>query len=351
MATARRRVWLLAGAAVSASAAVWGLSGCGDSEARAGVNAGKVAPVAVFGEVGTSPGQFTYPRAIDSDGKDLWIIDKSARVQRIDPATGRSSALWTMPDWRLGKPTGITVGPPLPGCTDPFLLYVADSHYNRVMIYRPPARLEDPPELVAKFGEFGQGPGQFIFVSDVAVLAGADGKSVERIYVSEYDGHDRISVFDTSFTFLFQIGGPGSGTGPGAEFNRPQSVQIDPQRRWLIVTDACNHRVGVLTLDGKLVRWIGSPETAGLGPDSFSCPYGLLLMGDGTALVAEFGNHRVHHVDYVEGRSLGTFGEPGRAKGQFTSPWGLAMIGTTVYALDSGNERVQAFSKPETMRR
>lgn len=332
-------------------AAVLTLSGCGDSEARAGTHSGRFEPVAVFGEVGTSPGQFTYPRAMDSDGKSLWIIDKSARVQRIDPKTGQSSALWQMPDWRLGKPTGITIGPPLPGGKDPFLLYIADSHYNRVMIYRPPAKLGDAPELVAKFGEFGQGPGQFIFVSDVAILTAADGKTIERIYVSEYDGHDRISVFDSSFTFLFQIGGPGTGAGPEVEFSRPQSMGIDTERKWMVVTDACNHRVGVLTLDGKLIRWIGSPDTAGDGPDSFSFPYGLLLLGDGTALTTEFGNQRVHHVDYVEGKSLGTYGEPGRAKGQFTSPWGIAMIGSTVYVLDSGNERVQAFKRPDTVRR
>jgi hypothetical protein len=76
-----------------------------------------------------------------------------------------------------------------------------------------------------------------------------------------------------------------------------------------------------------------------------------VLLGDGTALVSEFGNHRIHRVDYVEGKSLATCGGPGRGKGQFTTPWGLAMIGSTVFALDSGNERVQAFAKPETVRR
>lgn len=325
--------------------------GCGNSEAKAGTEGGHLLAVTrVFGEVGTSPGQFTYPRAIDSDGKNLWIIDKSARVQRIDPETGHGTALWQMPEWEHGKPTGVTVGPPLPGMSDPFLLYVPDTHYFRVMVYRPPPETErGAGELVAKFGEYGNGPGQFIYVTDVALLTGADGRTIERIYVSEYGGNDRISVFDPTFKFLFAIGKPGDGD--GVEFSRPQSMQIDKERRRLIVTDACNHRVGLLTLDGQLVRWIGSPATAGEGQDSFSYPYGLILLGDGTALVSEFGNHRIHRVDYVEGKSLGTFGGPGRGRGQFTTPWGLATLGSSVFALDSGNERVEVFAKPAAVKR
>jgi DNA-binding beta-propeller fold protein YncE len=327
-------------------------AGCGDS----GGKRGAVEVTAVVGEVGRSPGQFTFPRAIDADGKELWVIDKAARVQRMDPATGRASALWKMPEWEHGKPTGVTVAPPLPmaaagGHTDPYLLYVPDTHYYRVMVYRPPAALGQEPELVAKVGEFGRGPGQFIYLTDIAVLTGADGRTVERIYVSEYGGNDRITVFDADLKCLFAIGKFGdSESAESVEFSRPQSMQIDSARRELIVTDACNHRVGVFTLDGKLVRWIGSPSTSGDAPDAFSYPYGLLLLGDGTALVTEIGNHRVHHVDYVEGKSLGNYGGPGRKKGQFTTPWGVTMIGDTVYVLDSGNERIQAFKKPRPVR-
>src|SRR3954466_8963629 len=76
--------------------AVGGLfpAGCGDAEAHARSEAAGLAVTMVFGEVGLSPGQFSYPRAIDTDGKDLWIIDKGARVQRIDPATGKGLSLW-----------------------------------------------------------------------------------------------------------------------------------------------------------------------------------------------------------------------------------------------------------------
>src|SRR4051812_26778284 len=88
----------LAGAVLAAAGAV-APAGCGDAEAHGRTAESALAVTAVFGEVGISPGQFTYPRAIDTDGHDLWIIDKGARVQRIDPATGKSSSLWRMPEW------------------------------------------------------------------------------------------------------------------------------------------------------------------------------------------------------------------------------------------------------------
>lgn len=301
---------------------------------------GELPVVRVFGEVGTNPGQFTYPRVLTNDGRNLWAIDKSARVQRLDPETGASSALWTMPDWEHGKPCGAGVGPD-------GKLYIADTHYFRVMVYEPPAALGDAPKLVGSFGSLGPEPGHFRYVTDVGILCTADGTQVERLYVGEYGGNDRISVFDREYRLLFTFGTFGSGTDPAhVEFSRPQSIEVDQERRRLIVTDACNHRIGVFDLEGKLVRWIGSPETAGAGPDQFAYPYGLALLGDGTALVTEFGNHRVHHVDYESGHSLGVLGAPGRGRGQLTNPWAITILNDMVFVLDSGNDRVQAFKAP-----
>ena len=59
----------------------------------------------------------------------------------------------------------------------------------------------------------------------------------------------RISVFDKNGKFLRTIGK--TGTGPG-EFRTPHSVKFDSQGR-LIVADRHNHRVQILTKDGKFV--------------------------------------------------------------------------------------------------
>jgi hypothetical protein len=339
------------------------LVGCGSGTPEPGQ---PIAADATLGGLGDTPGRFAFPRAIDSaaDGKSLWVIDRSARVQRIDAATGRCLALWKMPDSELGKPVGFTVAPGVDAegrwCDE--LLYIADTHYHRVMVYKPPpppapgADLDSSakPELVTRFGDYGQGPGQFILPTDIAVLLGPDGKSVSRIYVGEYGGHDRISVFDGSYKFLFDFGtwGMGSESQPvdasKVVFARPQSLlieTIDGQKQ-LIVTDSANHRIGRLTLDGQLIGWYGSPETMGDGPGQFRFPYGLASLGDGTVMVSEFGGNRVQRIDLRTGQSLGSWGRAGRGDGELATPWAVAVLGNETFVVDSGNNRVLAFPTP-----
>jgi DNA-binding beta-propeller fold protein YncE len=319
-----------------------------------------------FGEVGSDPGQFSYPRCLDHDQSALWVIDKMARVQRLDPVTGQCLGGWRMPEWENGKPTGITVwAPPAGGKTR---VFIPDTHYHRVMIYDPrgaaaPDRaLESRGTLLASFGQYGEGDGQFIYLTDVAVLPTPDGRGIGRLYVSEYGGHDRISVFEpapgqppneeTAFVFKFSFGKFGDGASPeSVEFNRPQSIEIDAGAKELVVTDACNHRIGRFTYEGTLVKWIGGREQAGKAPGQMSYPYGLALLGDGTAIVAEFGNNRVQRFDLATGQGLGVYGEPGRLRGQLASPWAVCAFGREVFVLDSGNNRVQSFARPSAHRR
>jgi hypothetical protein len=317
---------------------------------------------------------------MDRSDECLWIIDKQARVQRIDARTGRALGEWQMPEWEMGKPTGITVWNPTPTEGDE-IIFVPDTHYFRVMVYRAsdakPGIHSIPvssgtteagsesngavsPPPLAKFGSYGNGPGQFIYLTDVALLPSSDGKRVERVYVSEYGGNDRISIYqpppDVSqpgeYTFVSSFGTFGSANSPvGSEgtviqFNRPQSMVIDVKRQELYVTDSCNHRLGRFTLDGKLLGWVSSPEEVGQAAGAFNYPYGITLLDDGSVLVAEFGNSRVQRVEMQTGRSLGIFGERGRGAGQLATPWAVTMVRGEAYVLDSGNNRVQVFEVP-----
>jgi DNA-binding beta-propeller fold protein YncE len=60
----------------------------------------------------------------------------------------------------------------------------------------------------------------------------------------------RISVFDKKGKFLRTIGK--TGTSPG-EFRTPHALAFDSQRR-LVVADRHNHRIQILTKDGKFLR-------------------------------------------------------------------------------------------------
>jgi hypothetical protein len=338
----------LTGAAAIAGGVAW-LAGCEEAPKEA-------APLRVervLGERGTFPGQFAYPRAIDFDGRDLWVIDKEARVQQIDPETGFAGVWWRMPEFELGKPTGVTVAPAAgpDGSLVP-ALYVADTHYHRVMVYalpgeRPEKPREIEPVLLASFGSAGTEPGQFVYPTDVEVLLNAGGDAVERIYVSEYGGNDRVSVFDGGYGFLFSFGVLGEGLDPGAlEFSRPQAMAIDRERGELIIADACNHRLGRFSLDGALLGWVGMPgEGSGGGAGEgagvrLDFPYSVALLGDSTVLVTEFGGARLRRVDPRTGVSLGVFGIAGRGEGELATPWAAVVDGGVTYVLDSGNNRV-----------
>lgn len=331
----------------------------------------------VLGEVGSSPGQYSYPRAMEASDDSLWIIDKQARVQRIDPTSGRARGEWQMPEWEMGKPTGIGIWNPTDADGDE-IIFVPDTHYFRVMVYRATdakpgihsirattgtaepgseSNAAKSPEPLARFGTYGQGPGQFIYLTDVALLAANDGTRVERLYVSEYGGNDRISIFEPpsditasggEYRFIRSFGRFGSGSdSTDIQFNRPQSMVIDSVNRELIVTDSCNHRIGRFTLDGELIAWIGGPATADDAPGSFMYPYGITLLGDGTAMIAEFGNNRVQRIRLSDGSSLGVFGGPGREPGRLATPWAVSIVGDEAFVLDSGNNRIQVFEKPD----
>lgn len=330
--------------AVTLGLALWaGAPGCVERDESA---AADFDVVGRFGEGGRSPGQFVKPRAIDSDGRWIYVIDMTARVQRIDPETGRCTAWWQLPDFEFGRPVGVSVGPWADGSK---VLYIPETHYHRVSVFRLPERMGEAPEMLLRFGEYGRGPGQFVFPTDVAVLANAEGRA-ERIYVSEYGGNDRISVFDARGAFLFAfgsfgLGDAGEGEG-GVAFNRPQSIGIEPGRRELVVCDAANHRLGRFTLEGVLLGWIGGPDSSPGAPGRFKYPYGLALPGDGTALVCEYGSGRVQRVDLASGASLGVYGRSGPGESQSASPWGLALAGRRLCVLDSGHNRLLVIEAP-----
>jgi ABC-type Fe3+ transport system permease subunit/DNA-binding beta-propeller fold protein YncE len=275
-----------------------------------------------FGRAGYSLGQFSLPRgiAVDGERKYIYIVDKSARVQRFG-FDGEPHLQWQMPEYQLGKPTGLNVAPD-------GRVFIADTHYFRVMVYDEQGR-----ELM-RFGEYGTEDGQFIFPTDVVFLP--DG----RLVVSEYGGNDRIQIFDAQGRFLQSFGGPGRETG---QFNRPQSMVLNDDASELFIADACNHRIAVYDLEGTLLRYIGE---AGTGPGQLAYPYDLTFLDDGSLLVIEHGNHRLQKFDPRTGRCIGLFGGYGLKLGKLKYPWGVDACAGKIFVLDSGNYRAHILDQP-----
>jgi len=292
-----------------------GLTGCDDESVT--TDGPKI--LDTFGKTGQGQGEFIYPRAIDitTDNSSLFIVDKTGRIQRFS-LEGDFLNMTKMPQTEAGKPTGLSVGPD-------GNLYVADTHYHRVVVFSPDGK------IIRKWGQFGEEDGCFIYPTDIAFSN--DG----RIFVSEYGGNDRISIFNKQGEFLYCFGGPGSGPGRLA---RPSALCVDISRGRLYVADACNHRIAIYDFDGQILGYIGG---VGLTAGRLRYPYDLAIFSDGTLLVCEYGNNRLQLFS-PEGHSLAVYGRAGRQLGELAYPWGLAIDSRRrAFIVDAGNNRIQVW--------
>ncbi len=271
----------------------------------------------VFGKVGLRDGEFSYPRAMaisPVDGR-VFVIDKTARVQRFSPK-GKHEKTWRMPAWDNGKPTGVYAD-------SEGRIWVADTHYARIIVYD-----RDGAEQF-RFGERGEGPGQFIFPT--AIARDADG----NVFVSEYGGNDRISKFTPDLKYIKSFANRASGEG---WTDRPQSMVIDGDGV-IWVADSCGHRICRYDLEGRFLGELRPTRDGTI--DELNYPFGLAFDGDGNLLIADRGHSRIVRMA-KDGRMLGSWGAVGREVGRLAQPWAVAMgANGLIYCLDSWNNRVE----------
>ena len=240
---------------------VWATDRCSPGIAP-GCLGTKANPIHLFDETGKEirsfgGGMFVWPHGIhvDRDG-NVWVTD--ARVASPDelkkfPGEGNKGSVVVKfsPEGRvlmtLGQP-GVRGNPP-DALTDPNDvvtdpvngdIYVAESHTN-----------VESPNLVA-----------------------------------------RISVFDRNGRFLRSIGK--TGTGPG-EFRTPHMIKFDSQGR-LIVADRHNHRIQILTRDGK---YVGEYR-------EFSRVSGIAIDGNDTLYAADSESTPKSHPGWLKGIRIGS---------------------------------------------
>ena len=303
-----RRAFL---AGLAASGAVLPLVGCGG-----GTDLSK--PEKVWGERGITPGKLQKPRAMCIDKDDLlYLVDITARIQVFD-TDGNFKLGWRTPESKNGRPTGMSI------IND--RLYVADTHYFRILVYTLDGKLDEE----RSFGKAGDAPGDLGWTTDVAQ------DSAGNLYVSEYGQHDRVQKFAPDGTFLLQWGTHGNEPG---QFLRPQSLWVDSQDR-IWVCDAGNHRLQVFSNQGEFLFTWGQE---GIDPGQLSYPYSMWIDDQANILVCEYGNSRVQKMT-ADGKSLAIWGDVGREPGQLHNPWAVVQDSRgKTYVLDSYNHRVQRF--------
>src|SRR5207245_986707 len=157
---------------------------------------------------------------------------KQGRIQKLDAAL-HVRALVRTPEILRGKPTGLLVA----ANGD---LWVADTHYARVLVYSP--------DLVLKraWGAPGSATGQFLFLRDVKERG--DGAILTTDYA---DDVARVQVWKDETTATASFGRFGDEPG---NFQRPMKVAVDAAHHELVVADSVNHRIQVLSWEGRPLR-------------------------------------------------------------------------------------------------
>ncbi len=177
-----------------------------------------------------------------------------------------------------------------------------------------------------------EGPGAL--TKPVGIALGPDG----GLYVADAEAR-RIRIYDAEGRHLRDIGS-------AALLRRPVGVALSPDGRLLYAVDVggvdnTDHRVQVFeTATGRHLRTIG---TRGTEPGQFNLPLQADTAPDGTLYVVDGGNFRVQAFA-PDGRFLRAFGELGRYPGQFARPKGIAVDPAgRVYVVDTAFGNFQIF--------
>ncbi|MHC4117148.1 MAG: 6-bladed beta-propeller [Planctomycetota bacterium] len=128
-------------------------------------------------------------------------------------------------------------------------------------------------EEVMRFGEAGDGPGQFGLIGDIAL------DTEENIYVTD-KGLGRIAKFDKKGTFQKTIGKVGDSI---HDFVRPKGIDIDREGRVWVV-DSAAEVAKIYNAEGQLLLFFGLP---GAEPGNMNLPASISIDYDHVDLFKE----------------------------------------------------------------
>lgn len=185
-----------------------------------------------------------------------------------------------------------------------------------------------------RFKEIGrEKPGQ------LAKPIGIDISATGTLYVCDVSAR-RIMVYDGEGVFLHSIG-------DDKTLSRPADVAVSPDGATVYVVDIGGvdsdlHHIQVFdAASGNLRHTIGKRGSA---DGEFNLPIQATVAGDGTLYVVDKGNFRVQAFDPAGNFKL-AFGTAGRMSGQFFSPKGITTDADgNVYVVDTAFGNFQIFT-------
>src|SRR5436305_1226852 len=287
-----------------------------------------------WGEPGADIGQYHNPSGIaiyrDGNGVDsLVLTDTNNHRLRAFTANGMFIEKWGEQgdgDGQFYYPQGVAVN-----SKGEMIIADAGNHRIEVTLGPPPDMMHLPGAFVRAFGKDGTGDGEFHNPLAVAVDA------ADNIYVADTD-NNRIQKFDPQGRFLAKWGHGGRGDG---EFNIPSGITVDRKGN-VYVVDTDNNRIQKFASDGKLLAAWGQ---SGSKEGELYRPKGIAVDKEGNLYIADCNNHRIQKLS-SEGKFLGSFGHAGREPGELSFPNAVAVDDAGhIFVADSKNDRIQVFQE------
>ena len=311
------------------------------------IGPGVVTTLAGSNTTGTADGtgtaaRFSYPQglAVLPDGNIVVADTNNGRIRLVTPA----GVVTTLASG-FNFPQGVAVIP------STGVVVVADTNNNLLGL------VTYPGGVVTTLATGLSSP------TGVAVLS--DG----NIVVADKNSH-RIRLV-TPLGVVSTLAGSGNnafadGTGAAASFYLPSGVAVIPSTNTIVVAEAFNHRIRLVTYPGGVVTTlagsgIGEGTTTGAFADgtgtaaSFNEPKGVAVIpSSGVIVVADFRNHRIRLVTplgvvttLAGSNTTGTADGTGTAA-RFSYPQGLAVDPFTdrVYVADTYNQRIRQVTLP-----
>lgn len=166
---------------------------------------------------------------------------------------------------------------------------------------------------------------------DKILGVGIDSKG--RVYATAGAGDKGVLVFDADGKVVDSW---------GEGFVDKHGLRVIDDKVW--VTDRERHVVMEFTLDGKLLRTLGTEGKSGLGENEFNKPADVAIGSNGDIYVADgYANSRVMRFG-ADGKFEAQWGGKGSGPGQFDLVHNVAIDKKgRVYIADRENKRVQIF--------
>lgn len=239
-------------------------------------------------------------------------------------------------------------------------LYISDSINSRIRKVTPSGVISTIAGTgVPGFSGDG-GPAAKAQISNPQGIA-VDGSG--NIYFAD-QGNARIRAINGGTGVITTIAGngtPGFGgdgsVGTSAQLNIPSGIFLDGSGN-LFIADQLNDRIRKVTVSGGNISTVAGNGTAGFAGDGAAAtsaelnhPAGVTVDSSGNVYIADTVNSRVRkvsgsNISTIAGTSTpGVTGDGGPAHdAQLFGPNGVVVNGSTLYIIDTGNNRVRAIT-------